>query len=320
MRISATLLLWSRAGIKAYAHGGGDITQARDLMLKRCSLVAALCLAISSESSAQTGPDPIVATVAGEPVLRSEVVAELSALPAHYRDVPVERLYPVVLNRLIDQRLLLAEALQLGLDKDPQVERRLQRARNRIIQEVFLDRHVRAQVTAATVRDSYRDFAENRQQNRKVRLRQILVDTEPDARRILAELVSGGDFGALARQHSIGPRAADGGDLGFVGPADVVPTVAAAVFELPQGGMAPEPVQSPFGWHVLRVEEIRDTEAPSFEQVEEQLTTALSKRAIANLLQGLRRRASIERFAMDGSPAPPGLFDAQNLPNWTDSK
>ena len=100
---------------------------------------------------AQSGDGPVVATVNGEPVRRAEVMAEMGALPAHYRELPLEKLYPVVLNRIIDGRLLLAEALRRGLDEESRVRRRIARMRDRLIQEELLDRHVRANVTEAAV-------------------------------------------------------------------------------------------------------------------------------------------------------------------------
>ncbi len=79
----------------------------------------ALLVLAPQAGRAQSGDDPVVATVNGEPVRRAEVMAEMGALPAHYRELPLDQLYPVVLNRIIDGRLLLAEALKLKLDDDP---------------------------------------------------------------------------------------------------------------------------------------------------------------------------------------------------------
>ncbi len=99
---------------------------------------------------AQSGDGPVVAIVDGAPIHRAEVMAEMGALPAHYRELPLEKLYPVVLNRLIDGRLLLAEGLRRRLGKDPRVRRRIARMHDRLIQEALLDRHVRANVTEAS--------------------------------------------------------------------------------------------------------------------------------------------------------------------------
>ncbi|MCH9020997.1 MAG: hypothetical protein IIA73_11615, partial [Proteobacteria bacterium] len=107
---------------------------------------------------AQSGDGPVVAIVDGEPIHRAEVMAEMGTLPAHYRELPLETLYPVVLNRIIDARLLLAEALRRRLDEDPRVRRRIARMRDRLIKEELLDRHVRANVTEAAVRAGYQDY------------------------------------------------------------------------------------------------------------------------------------------------------------------
>jgi peptidyl-prolyl cis-trans isomerase C len=254
--------------------------------------------------------DPVVAIVDDAPIHRAEVLQEIAALPAHYRQLPVERLYPAVLNRLIDARLLVAEGLRRRLQDDARVRRRLARMRQRILQEELLDRHVRATVTEAAVRAGYDDYVRKNPPTRQVSARHILVETAAEAREVIRALQAGSDFAALARARSIGPAAADGGDLGYFGPGEVLQPVAEAAFRLNVGAFSERPIESPFGWHVVKVEDVREREPLSFEAARQELTTALSRRAIAGLVGALRGRARIARFDIDGKPAPEGLFDA----------
>lgn len=259
---------------------------------------------------AQSGDGPVVAIVNGQPVHRAEVMAEMAALPAHYRELPLEKLYPVVLNRLIDGRLLLAEGLRRGLDTDQRVRQRIARMRDRLIQEALLDRHIRARVTEAEVRVRYEEYLKENPATRQVRARHILLETEAQARDVITLLEDGADFAELARTHSIGPSAARGGDLGSFGPDDMLREISDAAFAMEPGSFSRRPVESPFGWHVIKVEEAQTVQPLSFEAAREELTTALSQRVIAELIGELRRDADVVRFDIDGGAAPNGMFDA----------
>ena len=258
---------------------------------------------------AQSGDGPVVAIVDGEPIHRAEVMAEMGALPAHYRELPLEKLYPVVLNRIIDARLLLAEALRRRLDEDPRVRRRIARMRDRLIQEELLDRHVRAAVTEAAVGARYEDYLKENPATRRVSARHILLETEAQAREVIALLEDGADFAELAKTRSIGPSAPRGGDLGSFGADDMLREITDAAFAIRPGTFGDTPVESPFGWHVIKVEDANISAPLAFEDAREELTKALSQRVIAELVQDLRKAARVTRFDIDGGAAPEGMFD-----------
>lgn len=270
----------------------------------------ALLVLAPQAGRAQSGDGPVVATVNGEPIHRAAVMAEMGALPAHYRELPLDQLYPVVLNRIIDGRLLLAEGLKRKLDDDPKLRRRVNRLRDRMIQEELLDRHVRQQVTEEVVRDRYARYLEQNPTVRGVSARNILVETEAEARAVIEALKAGADFEALAKARSVGPTASRGGDLGRFGPDEMMREISDAAFGMEPGSFSQEPVESPFGWHVILVEALRKVEPLSFEQARDELVTALSKQVIAELVEKLRRDARITRFNIDGTTAPAGMFDA----------
>ena len=258
---------------------------------------------------AQSGDGPVVAIVDGEPIHRAEVMAEMGALPAHYRELPLEKLYPVVLNRIIDARLLLAEALRRRLDEDPRVRRRIARMRDRLIQEELLDRHVRAAVTEAAVGARYEDYLKENPATRRVSARHILLETEAQAREVIALLEDGADFAELAKTRSIGPSAPRGGDLGSFGADDMLREITDAAFAIRPGTFGDTPVESPFGWHVIKVEDATISAPLAFEDAREELTKALSQRVIAELVQDLRKAARVTRFDIDGGAVPEGMFD-----------
>jgi peptidyl-prolyl cis-trans isomerase C len=128
----------------------------------------------------------------------------------------------------------------------------------------------------------------------------------------LAEIRAGADFNAVAQRRSSGPGAREGGDLGFFKRADMVPEFAEAAFALQAGQLSTAPVRSPFGWHIIRVDERRAAAAPPYEDARETLRQRLFEGEIAAVVEASRAAAKIERFNLDGST--PRALDAAEPP------
>ncbi|TVQ36786.1 MAG: hypothetical protein EA356_05135 [Geminicoccaceae bacterium] len=137
----------------------------------------------------------------------------------------------------------------------------------------------------------------------QVRARHILVREEDEALELLAELEAGADFAELAREHSIDPGATNGGDLGYFVREQMVEPFASAAFALEPGAFSEAPVETQFGWHLIKVED-RRTVTPSFEQLVPELRELMGREAVTALLDELRADALIERFDMHGSAVP----------------
>ncbi len=269
----------------------------------------------AAPTAAPAGPaeeDTILARIDGEPLRLSDVIATAEeVLPAELRAMPpamlMQMLPPEVkrqlLERAITERALVQAARRQGLDKEPDIARRLRRAEDQELQQALLSREVQGRVTEAAVRARYDQNAGNQQADEEVRARHILVATETEARQILTELQNGGDFAALARSKSQDPGSRDGGDLGFFKQGDMVPEFAAAAFALQAGQLSPAPVRSPFGWHVIKVEERRRATARPFDEVKQELREAMLQEEVTAAVQRIRTAASVER--LDQPPAPP---------------
>ena len=124
----------------------------------------------------------------------------------------------------------------------------------------------------------------------------------------------GADFAEVARRRSSGPGAQEGGDLGFFKQGDMVPEFATAAFALQAGQISEAPVRSPFGWHVILVEERRTAPPPAFDDVRDQLRQQMLEEQVNAVVERIRTAAQVERFNLDGSPqqqrpAGGGLLD-----------
>jgi peptidyl-prolyl cis-trans isomerase C len=261
--------------------------------------------------------DPLLARVDGQEVRISDVVAVAAeVLPPELRNVPpgalMQMLPPEVSRQLVDraitERALVSAARAAGLDQDDEVRRRIRRAEEQELQQALLSREVGGKVTDEAIRARYEQEASRRQGEPEVRARHVLSTTEAAAREAMAEIARGADFAEVARRRSTGPGAQEGGDLGFFKRGDMVPEFADAAFALQPGQVSAAPVRSPFGWHVIKVEERRAAAAPSFEDAKPQLQRQMLEEGVEAMVQRVRSAAKIERLDSAAAPAPAGTL------------
>lgn len=274
----------------------------------RAALLATVLLAAPPAAAqlqpATPGGDPVVARVDGAEIRLSEVAEAAQRLPEQFRGMPPQILFPLLIDQMISERLVTQAARKAGLQDSPDVRRQMARIEDQLVQQALIGREIEAQVTEASLRARYQREIVEKPAEAEVRARHILVQTESEARAIIAELARGADFAATAKEKSRGPGAAEGGDLGFFKKEEMPEPLAEAAFALPPGQVAPEPVRTQFGWHVVKVEERREQPKPSFEEAEPGLRRAASEEVAEALVERLRGEARIERFGLDGSPLP----------------
>ena len=263
---------------------------------------AALALTLCAGAAAAETPDPVVATVDGMEIRRSEVERAKQLLPAQYQKMPFERVFEPLLERIINIRLAAKAGRAENLHDDEQVREQIARFEDRLIEQAYLDQRIAAAVTDEAVKSRYEDGAKDFEAEDEVRARHILLKTEKEAKAIIAELDGGADFAALAGRKSTGPSKAQGGDLGYFTRERMVKPFSEAAFALETGGYTPEPVKSQFGWHVIKLEERRKTERPAFEEQEESLRDAMAQEVITRIFTELRKDTNIVRFDADGAP------------------
>jgi peptidyl-prolyl cis-trans isomerase C len=278
--------------------------------LRQAALALGLTVAAGLSAGAQTtlkpldnAADPLVATVDGAMIRRSDVQDFQRNLPPQYQQLPLEMLFPTLLDRLIDSKLIYEAGVKQKLEADEEVKRRLQQYEERLVQEIYLTRLIEKTVTPDALRQRYEKFIKETPAREEISARHILVQTEAEAKDVLAQIQKGADFAELARSKSIDPSAkAQGGDLGFFGREEMVPEFSEAAFKLKDGEITKAPVKTQFGWHIIKVE-ARRTAARSFEDVREKLTNDMSQETMNDLVGKLRKDAKIERFNVDGSKA-----------------
>ena len=268
--------------------------------------IAALGLALLAAPAFAQEPaadgDTVVATVNGEPIRRAELEEVARGLPEQFRQMPIQMLYGILLDRVIDFRLLSNEAEREDVDQQPGVEEALARARADVMRDALVQQKIAEGTTEARLQELYEERKQSEElAQQEVHARHILLESEEDARAVIEELEGGADFAMLAQERSTGPSADSGGDLGYFQQGQMVPEFGEAAFALEPGAITTEPVQTQFGWHVIKVLDKRMAE-PSFEESEPQLRQDLARDIVTALVADLREDAEIERFNLDGTP------------------
>jgi peptidyl-prolyl cis-trans isomerase C len=272
-----------------------------------CGLAAAPALAEEQPG----GEDPVLATVNGEEVRRSEVVESARSLPPEYQ-AQIDQILPALVERYVDLKLLDERAEASGLDDDAEVKERVAKLQEDVVREVYLRRYLEERVTDEALQARYQDFLKKNPPQPEIHARHILVPTKEEADKAIAEINSGKDFTEVATALSKGGSAQNGGDLGYFVKDDMVPEFAEAAFAMQPGEVSKQPVETQFGWHVIKVEDKRDRQPPSFEEVKPTLESEAQQEIVTALLKELRAGAAIEiktppapaAPAEGGTPAP----------------
>ncbi len=204
---------------------------------------------------------------------------------------------------LTDIMLASQAAESKNIQSSEEFKRRSAYSRNKVLMELLLQSEAKAAANEPAMRKVYEEATKDMKAEKEVRARHILVETEDEAKAVLSELKKGADFAELAKQKSKDPGSTDGGDLGYFTKDQMVSEFAETAFKLQKGQLS-DPVKTQFGWHIIKAEDQRDREVPSFEKVKDQIENYVTRRAQAETIAKLRETAKIERLEKKPDPAP----------------
>jgi peptidyl-prolyl cis-trans isomerase C len=208
-----------------------------------------------------------------------------------------------LLEELIQRELLIQQAQQKHLDKSPEVMERLATVKNSLLSQAALQDYLKTNpVTDEEIKAEY--DSKMADMGSEYKARHILVKTEDEAKKIIAELNKGGDFTALAKKHSLDPMGSEGGDLGWFTADRMVAPFSEAVVALENGKFTQQPVQTQFGWHVILREESRALTPPPLDAVKEQIRPMLQRQKAQAMIENLRKTAQVEILLPPAAKAP----------------
>jgi peptidyl-prolyl cis-trans isomerase C len=232
------------------------------------------------------------AEVDGVTLTLGEVIAIRRELPEQYQALPDEVLFNGIVEQLIDQVLLAKAAKAAGMDQRPSIALSLLNQERAVLAEAYLRDKISEQVTQEKVEAAYKTNYTDAEPVQEVRAAHILVETEEEAIELKAKLDGGGDFAELAAEFGTDGTSTRGGDLGWFAKNEMVPEFADAAFAMEPGTIS-DPVQSQFGWHLIRMDEKRDRELPALDEVREMLMGELIQTAQISIVEDLRAQSAI---------------------------
>jgi peptidyl-prolyl cis-trans isomerase C len=200
-----------------------------------------------------------------------------------------------VKEELINREVLAQAAAKRGLDKNPDIASQMDMAKQAVLVRALFEEEVkRNPITDAQLEQQYEQFKGSMGSN-EYKVRHILVDKEDDAKAIIDELNKGGDFAKIAKEKSKDPGSKDnGGDLDWGPSARYVKPFADAVTGMQKGQTTPAPVKTDFGYHVIRLDDVRPLKVPPFAELKEQFRQRAQQAQIQKLVADLRQKAKIE--------------------------
>jgi peptidyl-prolyl cis-trans isomerase C len=250
---------------------------------------ATLLAALAPAAMAQN-----VAIVNGKAIPKSRVDALEDQVKRSGRPVSPE-MQGQLKDEVIAREIFMQEAQVRGLDATEDFRTQMELARQAIlIRELFADYQKKNPVTEEEIKAEYDKFAAQNS-GKEYKARHILVETEDEARAIIAKLKKGGKFDEIAKKQSKDPGSgAKGGDLDWANPGSYVKEFSEALSGLTKGKMTETPVKTQFGYHVIRLEDIRDAQLPKYEDVKPQIAQQLQQQKIGKFQAELRAKARIE--------------------------
>lgn len=236
-----------------------------------------------------------------------------------------------ILDELIEVKLLAMEALQRGLDEDPEARHRLNTARDNILGNILIEHVAAEEIDEAAVRKMYEAQVQllEPQMENEARVRHIMAPTKEAIDKIAVELKAGADFAVVAARRSTDEATRlDGGDLGYMTADEASPEFARVIREVPERGVS-RPFEDQQGWHIVKIDQLRKRRPPSLEDLRDTIERYLKSQQLEKILKQLRGQAEIVKrnparsSSMDApaarpSPAPAAVAETPVVPAATD--
>lgn len=238
--------------------------------------------------------DKPAAKVNGVPIPQARVDMRIKIATAQGQpDTPA--LQKAVLDDMINLEVLAQAAEKAGMDKTPEVVQQTELAKQSVLAGAFVQDYAKNHPISDEQLQQEYDKLKAHLGTKEYKARHILVDTEAEAKAIIAQLRKKGDFAKIAKEKSKDAgSAANGGELEWAVPTNFVPPFANALVGLKKGEYTKEPVQSQFGWHIIKLDNVRDLKVPTFEELKPQLLQRMQQQSIKDYIADLRSKAKIE--------------------------
>ena len=257
-------------------------------------LVAKIILVLSMKSVSAKEPSSIVAAKINNHVISAQdVLNAINTLPQNVKKRPLPEIYPRIVNELINQYLITKRAYEEKIDLDTNVINLIQKSKDQILAKYWLNNFVRNETREEKINQFYDNYLKSFSGFKEANASHILVKTREEAISIIEKLNKQSNFSELARIHSTGPSGKNGGELGWFAPGQMVKRFENATFALKKGETTQEPVETKFGFHIIKLNDIRDAKPKKLDEIRDNIIDQITKNSLANLEKKIRKNHEI---------------------------
>lgn len=263
------------------------------------SLGLLIALAIATYISSNKRGENIIATLNEKPIYKDELLKEVSYIIGEdfdensLTDIPKEVLESIIIESEVSNKIY-TQALKKDIDKEERIKQMIKSYKRQLIIDEFINRLSNESVTDEDVIIKYEELVGILQGQEERKIKHILLDNEDDAKRAIREIRRTGSFEKIAKRKSLDTATAtDGGELGYVLKDQLSPEFSNIAFILKEGAIS-KPVKTTYGWHVIKVDDIREAQPAEFEAVREQIKSNLIEQAKQKYIQSIAQTLKVE--------------------------
>ena len=231
----------------------------------------------------------VAAKVNNHIISAQDVLNAVNTLPENVKTKPLSEIYPRIINELINKHLITKRAYNEKLDLDQNVLNLIQKNKDSILAKYWLNNYIKNETSEENIKNFYNEYVKSFQEYTEVNASHILVKTKNEAISIINKLKSKSQFSELAKTFSIGPSGKNGGNLGWFGPGQMVKEFEKAAFLIEKGNISQKPIKTKFGFHVIKVNDIRKAKPKKLYEIKKNIIEKITKVSLSNLENKIRQ-------------------------------
>ena len=261
---------------------------------KKTFITIKLLLFISLNTAFAQDPDTIIAGKVNDYIISAkDVLIALEKLPEKIKEQPLSDLYPEIVKKIISEHLISKQAYKDNLDKNKKVLAEVNKVKDKIMVQFWIDNYVAKQLNAKNIEKVYQSYQKNFKPTKEFNSSHILVQEEKSALNIIKKLNNKANFSDLAKEFSIGPSGKNGGQLGWFGAGRMVKEFEKATFLLKKGQVTKKPVKTQFGFHIIQLNDIRESKPKKLSEIMPDIHKLIKKKSLLNLEKQIRKNQII---------------------------
>ena len=262
--------------------------------LKKTFIIIKLLFVLSFNSAFAQDPNKVIAAQVNDHIISAkDVLMALEKLPSKIKEQPLPSLYPNIVNELINQHLIAQQAYKENLDKNKKVLSEINKRKEQIMAKYWLNSYLSQKLDKKNLKNFYNNYLKSFKSSKEYNASHILVKEEKEALNIIKKLNNKASFSDLAKEFSVGPSGKTGGKLGWFSSGQMVKEFEKATFILNKGQITKEPVKTKFGFHIIKLNEVRVSQPKNFTEIEPEIINMIKKKSLVNLEKEIKKNQKI---------------------------